>query len=144
MRRQLIRSVVMAMRGPNRFPSVSSAGAALPPVGVAVRQHAAAGNTRCLRRVSPETCSYNVVCRPQGGAITYTGDPLQDFTLMRFLDRFVFRNPKQMKGKRERVGETFDWNLTFQEFDDFSLFCRKHRKCRSCSGETDVCCVCSR
>ncbi|CAM9132955.1 unnamed protein product [Lampetra planeri] len=48
-----------------------------------------------------QTCDLliHVVCRPQGGAITYTGDPLQDFTLMRFLDRFVFRNPKQMKGK---------------------------------------------
>lgn len=38
---------------------------------------------------------------PQGGAIQYSGDPLQDFTLIRFLDRFVFRNPKQQKGKRE-------------------------------------------
>ena len=27
--------------------------------------------------------------------IKYTGDPLSDFTLMRFLDRFVFRNPKK-------------------------------------------------
>ncbi|XP_063079230.1 CCAAT/enhancer-binding protein zeta isoform X2 [Engraulis encrasicolus] len=36
----------------------------------------------------------------QGQYIQYTGDPLQDFTLMRFLDRFVFRNPKQQKGKK--------------------------------------------
>ncbi|XP_056150741.1 CCAAT/enhancer-binding protein zeta [Lampris incognitus] len=36
----------------------------------------------------------------QGDFIQYTGDPLQDFTLIRFLDRFVFRNPKQLKGKR--------------------------------------------
>uniref|UniRef100_A0AAY4CCF4 CCAAT/enhancer-binding protein zeta n=1 Tax=Denticeps clupeoides TaxID=299321 RepID=A0AAY4CCF4_9TELE len=36
----------------------------------------------------------------QGEFIQYTGDPLQDFTLMRFLDRFVFRNPKQLKGKQ--------------------------------------------
>ncbi|XP_060722252.1 CCAAT/enhancer-binding protein zeta [Tachysurus vachellii] len=36
----------------------------------------------------------------QGQHIQYTGDPLQDFTLIRFLDRFVFRNPKQMKGKQ--------------------------------------------
>lgn len=40
---------------------------------------------------------------PQGGAIQYSGDPLQDFTLIRFLDRFVFRNPKQLKGKRETI-----------------------------------------
>ncbi|KAM4633863.1 CCAAT/enhancer-binding protein zeta [Polymixia lowei] len=36
----------------------------------------------------------------QGEFIQYTGDPLQDFTLIRFLDRFVFRNPKQLKGKQ--------------------------------------------
>ncbi|XP_048391700.2 CCAAT/enhancer-binding protein zeta isoform X2 [Stegostoma tigrinum] len=35
----------------------------------------------------------------QGDHIQYSGDPLQDFTLMRFLDRFVYRNPKQHKGK---------------------------------------------
>lgn len=39
---------------------------------------------------------------PQGGAVEYSGDPLQDFTLIRFLDRFVFRNPKQLKGKRKK------------------------------------------
>ncbi|XP_041815058.1 CCAAT/enhancer-binding protein zeta [Chelmon rostratus] len=37
----------------------------------------------------------------QGGSIQYSGDPLQDFTLIRFLDRFVFRNPKQLKGKQK-------------------------------------------
>ncbi|XP_057208151.1 CCAAT/enhancer-binding protein zeta [Triplophysa rosa] len=36
----------------------------------------------------------------RGEFIQYTGDPLQDFTLIRFLDRFVFRNPKQSKGKQ--------------------------------------------
>ncbi|CAK6978790.1 CCAAT/enhancer-binding protein zeta [Scomber scombrus] len=36
----------------------------------------------------------------EGGFIQYSGDPLHDFTLIRFLDRFVFRNPKQLKGKQ--------------------------------------------
>ncbi|KAK9531906.1 hypothetical protein VZT92_011298 [Zoarces viviparus] len=36
----------------------------------------------------------------EGGSIQYSGDPLQDFTLIRFLDRFVFRNPKQLKGRQ--------------------------------------------
>uniref|UniRef100_A0A1A7WGZ9 CCAAT/enhancer-binding protein zeta n=1 Tax=Iconisemion striatum TaxID=60296 RepID=A0A1A7WGZ9_9TELE len=36
----------------------------------------------------------------QAEPIQYSGDPLQDFTLIRFLDRFVFRNPKQLKGKQ--------------------------------------------
>lgn len=31
----------------------------------------------------------------EGGFIEYNGDPLQDFTLMRFLDRFVYKNPKK-------------------------------------------------
>uniref|UniRef100_A0A8D0HDN4 CCAAT/enhancer-binding protein zeta n=1 Tax=Sphenodon punctatus TaxID=8508 RepID=A0A8D0HDN4_SPHPU len=35
----------------------------------------------------------------EGDYIQYSGDPLQDFTLMRFLDRFVYRNPKFNKGK---------------------------------------------
>nr|XP_020643853.1 CCAAT/enhancer-binding protein zeta isoform X2 [Pogona vitticeps] len=35
----------------------------------------------------------------EGNYIEYSGDPLQDFTLMRFLDRFVYRNPKVPKGK---------------------------------------------
>ncbi|XP_008123881.2 CCAAT/enhancer-binding protein zeta isoform X1 [Anolis carolinensis] len=35
----------------------------------------------------------------EGNYIEYSGDPLQDFTLMRFLDRFVYRNPKVHKGK---------------------------------------------
>uniref|UniRef100_A0A8C0ZTJ4 CCAAT/enhancer-binding protein zeta n=1 Tax=Castor canadensis TaxID=51338 RepID=A0A8C0ZTJ4_CASCN len=35
----------------------------------------------------------------EGNYIQYSGDPLQDFTLMRFLDRFVYRNPKPRKGK---------------------------------------------
>ena len=35
----------------------------------------------------------------EGKPVSYTGDPLQDFTLMRFLDRFVFRNPKKDPGR---------------------------------------------
>jgi len=31
----------------------------------------------------------------QGDYIEYRGDPLMDFALMRFLDRFVCKNPKQ-------------------------------------------------
>ena len=31
----------------------------------------------------------------QGELVKYTSDPLQDFTLIRFLDRFVFKNPKK-------------------------------------------------
>merc|ERR1719447_1564048 len=33
--------------------------------------------------------------------IKYTGDPLSDFTLPRFLDRFVFRNPKKNPEKNK-------------------------------------------
>ena len=33
-----------------------------------------------------------------GSGVKYSGDPIQDFTIMRFLDRFVFRNPKKETG----------------------------------------------
>merc|ERR1712071_209431 len=38
----------------------------------------------------------------EGSPIEYSGDPLQDFTLLRFLDRFVFRNPKQISAKQTK------------------------------------------
>lgn len=31
----------------------------------------------------------------QGEGITYASDPLEDFTTIKFLDRFVYKNPKQ-------------------------------------------------
>ncbi|MEE6475242.1 hypothetical protein FKM82_010667 [Ascaphus truei] len=40
----------------------------------------------------------------EGNSIQYTGDPLQDFTLMRFLDRFVYRNPKLQKATENNRG----------------------------------------
>ncbi len=39
----------------------------------------------------------------EGVAIKYSGDPLLDFTLVRFLDRFVFRNPKKKEKKSSVV-----------------------------------------
>ncbi|XP_050301138.1 CCAAT/enhancer-binding protein zeta [Anthonomus grandis grandis] len=35
----------------------------------------------------------------KGEKLKYSGDPLKDFTLIRFLDRFVFKNPKTMEDK---------------------------------------------
>ena len=34
----------------------------------------------------------------QGNYITYDGDPLNDFTIIRFFDHFIHKNPKQRKG----------------------------------------------
>jgi ribosome biogenesis protein MAK21 len=31
--------------------------------------------------------------------VDYTGDPMEDFTLVHFLDRFVYKNPKKSKNK---------------------------------------------
>jgi ribosome biogenesis protein MAK21 len=31
--------------------------------------------------------------------VDYTGDPMEDFTLVHFLDRFVYKNPKKSKSK---------------------------------------------
>ncbi len=39
-----------------------------------------------------------------GDSIIYDGNPLQDFTLTAFLDRFSFRNPKK---EQARGGEYY-------------------------------------
>uniref|UniRef100_A0A6V7JQB2 CCAAT-binding factor domain-containing protein n=1 Tax=Bracon brevicornis TaxID=1563983 RepID=A0A6V7JQB2_9HYME len=36
----------------------------------------------------------------EGSVIEYTGDPLEDLTLIRFLDRYVFKNPKKLEEKK--------------------------------------------
>ncbi|XP_034183244.2 nucleolar complex protein 1 isoform X1 [Osmia lignaria lignaria] len=36
----------------------------------------------------------------EGKPIDYTGDPLEDLSLMRFLDRYVFKNPKKLDDKK--------------------------------------------
>jgi len=41
----------------------------------------------------------------QGEQISYDGDALADFTMIRFLDRFVYRNPKKTSAKRTYVTE---------------------------------------
>ncbi|KAK3092452.1 hypothetical protein FSP39_002965 [Pinctada imbricata] len=40
----------------------------------------------------------------KGEDVNYTGDPLQDFTLIRFLDRFVYKNPKKKEALPEMTG----------------------------------------
>ena len=50
----------------------------------------------------------------QGESLSYSGDPLQDFTLIRFLDRFVYKNPKKMEQGEWvffRNGETLFWGF---------------------------------
>ncbi|XP_031841757.1 nucleolar complex protein 1 [Nomia melanderi] len=36
----------------------------------------------------------------EGKFIDYTGDPLEDLSLMRFLDRYVFKNPKKLEDRK--------------------------------------------
>lgn len=38
---------------------------------------------------------FNEIVKFPGQLIKYSGDPLKDFTLIRFLDRFVYKNPKK-------------------------------------------------
>ncbi|KAL9954462.1 hypothetical protein ACROYT_G042003 [Oculina patagonica] len=52
---------------------------------------------RLSRHYHPSVCLFARTLM-KGDDIEYKGDPLQDFTLMRFLDRFVYKNPK----KKER------------------------------------------
>ncbi|KAJ8957549.1 hypothetical protein NQ318_020588 [Aromia moschata] len=62
-----------------------------------------------------EFCAYTELCKlkchfhptvslyatniANGETVKYSGDPLKDFTLIRFLDRFVFKNPKRVENK---------------------------------------------
>nr|CAD7430129.1 unnamed protein product [Timema monikensis] len=47
--------------------------------------------------------AYNIL---QNELIHYSGDPLQDFTLARFLDRFVFKNPKKVFHQEQQVNHS--------------------------------------
>uniref|UniRef100_A0A673JZB1 CCAAT/enhancer-binding protein zeta n=1 Tax=Sinocyclocheilus rhinocerous TaxID=307959 RepID=A0A673JZB1_9TELE len=64
----------------------------------------------------------------QGEFILYTGDPLQDFTLIRFLDRFVFRNPKQMKGKKNTDATVMQpkYRRTFNNIQSLPVNCEEY------------------
>ncbi|XP_041353162.1 CCAAT/enhancer-binding protein zeta-like [Gigantopelta aegis] len=46
--------------------------------------------------------------------VEYTGDPLQDFTLKRFLDRFVYKNPKKSDQVAEKAGLSMSRRKVFQ------------------------------
>lgn len=47
-------------------------------------------------------------CVFAGELIKYSGDPLKDFALIRFLDRFVFKNPKKIEdAKKSGAHPTF-------------------------------------
>ncbi|XP_064489791.1 CCAAT/enhancer-binding protein zeta-like [Ornithodoros turicata] len=43
-----------------------------------------------------------------GTTLSYPGDPLQDFTLARFLDRFVYRNPKKQVPTEQEAKDSAD------------------------------------
>ena len=51
----------------------------------------------------------------QGQYIKYDGDPLKDFTLIRFLDRFVYKNPKKDLGNVIK-------SLSYVLLDNFLFF----------------------
>jgi len=48
-----------------------------------------------------------------GEVIKYTGDPLQDFTLPKFLDRFVFKNPKKKNNEEVVINSKFSRKKTY-------------------------------
>ena len=55
---------------------------------------ASVSQSRCA---SPNTAASTAASPSQGEAVSYTSDPLEDFTTIKFLDRFVYKNPK-LKG----------------------------------------------
>uniref|UniRef100_A0A673KA72 CCAAT/enhancer-binding protein zeta n=1 Tax=Sinocyclocheilus rhinocerous TaxID=307959 RepID=A0A673KA72_9TELE len=71
---------------------------------------------------------HSVLSFPSLQFILYTGDPLQDFTLIRFLDRFVFRNPKQMKGKKNTDATVMQpkYRRTFNNIQSLPVNCEEY------------------
>ncbi|XP_067003960.2 CCAAT/enhancer-binding protein zeta [Anabrus simplex] len=57
----------------------------------------------------------------QGETISYSGDPLQDFTLSRFLDRFVFKNPKKQAAHEDKPNVKFSRKSSYQPLGIKSL-----------------------
>ncbi|WAR19175.1 CEBPZ-like protein [Mya arenaria] len=63
----------------------------------------------CIWELEGLTCHYHPTVALfakqllQGDYIDYSGDPLQDFTIIRFLDRFVYKNPKKKQQIEEKV-----------------------------------------
>uniref|UniRef100_A0A671QN16 CCAAT/enhancer-binding protein zeta n=1 Tax=Sinocyclocheilus anshuiensis TaxID=1608454 RepID=A0A671QN16_9TELE len=71
---------------------------------------------------------HSVLSFPSLQFILYTGDPLQDFTLIRFLDRFVFRNPKQTKGKKNTDATVMQpkYRRTFNNIQSLPVNCEEY------------------
>ncbi|VDM70009.1 unnamed protein product, partial [Strongylus vulgaris] len=53
----------------------------------------------------------------QDGCINYKGDPLEDFTLLKFLDRFAFKNPKEGRASKTAT----DRVLRKKQFDPWGV-----------------------
>ncbi|RNA44224.1 CCAAT enhancer-binding zeta, partial [Brachionus plicatilis] len=50
-----------------------------------------------------------------GESVEYDGDPMEDFTLIHFLDRFVFKNPKRSKDNKKTKKSVFQPNRSIQK-----------------------------
>ncbi|CAN7995585.1 unnamed protein product [Ixodes hexagonus] len=64
-------------------------------------EHSAAWELRHLSQHHHPTVALFAGRVLSGKPVAYPGDPLQDFTLSRFLDRFVYRNPKKVAPPNE-------------------------------------------
>ncbi|KHJ95885.1 CBF/Mak21 family protein [Oesophagostomum dentatum] len=53
----------------------------------------------------------------QDGCINYKGDPIEDFTLLKFLDRFAFKNPKEGRSAKHIT----DRRLRKKQFDPWGV-----------------------
>ena len=68
------------------------------------------------------TVLYAVFVIFQGEKVSYSGDPLQDFTLIRFLDRFVYKNPKNKEqGKGCKSVFDFVWFDSLRPIHNLSV-----------------------
>ncbi|ETN75537.1 hypothetical protein NECAME_03727 [Necator americanus] len=67
--------------------------------------------------LGPDGKPIEVVKKEEDGCINYKGDPLEDFTLLKFLDRFAFKNPKEDR----KVNSGSDRILRKKHFDPWGV-----------------------
>ncbi|RZC38241.1 CCAAT/enhancer-binding protein zeta, partial [Asbolus verrucosus] len=91
-----------------------------PDINVLNQSLSQPGWYHCANTIKKEKTQsqYNPLSRNPlyaGNIIKYSGDPLKDFTLIRFLDRFVFKNPKKLEeGVQRGVHPTFGKRKVYQ------------------------------
>ncbi|KAK0411903.1 hypothetical protein QR680_005908 [Steinernema hermaphroditum] len=53
----------------------------------------------------------------EGNAVVYKGDPFHDFSMLRFLERFVFKNPKSKKDDEKNQKKEYRMGIKYKKYE---------------------------